>query len=214
MFGVWLVSDSHAPAEPGHSGSGKVAVMVRHADQTGTALLVIDVQTAVIANAPDRDAVLANINTLVDAARAADTPVIWVQHNDDDMPHGSDGWEIDAELSPDESDPVVHKQMRSSFENTNLDAVLAEHGIGHLVVVGAQTDFCVRWTLHGALERGYDTTLVADAHGTDDPPTDAYPSASQTVTLLNSVWASQETSGPNTSVVPTAEVVFAVRTGN
>ncbi len=185
-----------------------VAGMVRHADQTGTALLVIDVQTAVIANAPNRDDVLGNINHLVDAARAADTPVIWVQHNDDEMPHGSDGWEIDAELSPDANDPIIHKQLRSSFANTDLDAVLAEHGVGHLVVAGTQTDFCVRWTLHGALEHGYDTTLVADAHTTDDASTDALPSASQTVALLNTVWASQETNGPTTSVVNTAEVAF------
>ena len=43
---------------------------------------------------------------------------------------------------------------------------LAERGVGRLVVTGAQTDACVRSTLHGAFVRGYDVTLVADAHTT------------------------------------------------
>lgn len=182
--------------------------MARQPDQNNTGLLVIDVQTAVVANAPDRTDVLANINTLVDEARAASVPVIWVQHNDDDLPKHADGWELAEELSPAADDPIIHKQLRSSFELTDLDGVLSEREIGHLVVAGAQTDFCVRWTLHGALERGYDTTLVADAHTTDDASTDALPSAAQTVALLNNVWASQETAGAQTSVAPTAEVSF------
>lgn len=183
--------------------------MARQPDQTKTALLVIDVQTAVVEHAPNRNDVLANINKLVAEARASDTPVIWVQHNDAEMPRESDGWELAPELAFAADDPVIHKQLRSSFDNTNLEEVLAERGAGRLVVVGAQSDFCVRWTLHGALSLGYDTTLVADAHTTDDAPTDALPSAAQTVALLNSVWASQETSGPDTLVAPTESIDFS-----
>lgn len=183
--------------------------MSRQPNQTKTGLLVIDVQTAVVAHAPNRDQVLANINRLIDNARSADVPVIWVQHDDDDMPRDSQGWEIDAELSPAADDPIVHKQLRSSFDNTNLESVLIEHGVGRLIVAGAQSDFCVRWTLHSALEHGYDTVLVSDAHTTDDAPTEAFPTAAQTVALLNSVWASQETSGPSTDVAPVAEINFS-----
>ena len=180
--------------------------MARNPEHVNAALLVIDVQKAVVEHAPDRAQVLSTINTLVDDARTAEIPVIWVQHNDADLPRGSEGWELTGEMSPVADDPVVHKQLRSSFDNTELESVLAAREIGRLIVAGAQTDFCVRWTLHGALELGYDTTLVADAHTTDDPSTNALPSAAQTVALLNNVWASQETSGPDALVMTSSEV--------
>lgn len=181
---------------------------MRAEEHNQTALIVIDVQTGVVANGHERSAVLANINTLIDKARAADVPVIWIQHNDADMPKGSDGWEIDPELSPGGSEALVHKSLRSSFDETSLDEVLAEGSIGRLVVTGAQSDYCVRWTLHGALERGFDTMLVSDAHTTDDPPNADYPLAVQTINLLNNVWASQDTTGPAAEVAKTADVTF------
>jgi hypothetical protein len=137
-------------------------------ERPNAALLVIDVQNDVMAGAHNRDGVIANITFLVHKARAENVPVVWVQHSTDDMPKGSDGWRYVPELTQEESEPVVHKRYGDSFENTDLEAVLAERKVGHLIVTGAQTDECIRSTLHGAIVRGYDATLVGDAHTTED----------------------------------------------
>ena len=133
-------------------------------NRPNTAVLVIDVQNGVVGEAHDRDAVVANIGAVVEKAREADVPVVWVQHSSDNLAQGSEQWEIVPELSPDPSEPLVPKRYPDSFEETTLEDVLAGLAVGRLVVVGAQTDECVRSTLHGALVRGYDATLVSDAH--------------------------------------------------
>src|SRR6478735_10631670 len=137
-------------------------------DRTATALVVVDVQRGVVADAHDRDAVVGNIADLVSRARSADAPVIWVQHESDELVRGSESWEYVDELDLGEGEPVVHKRYGDSFEDTDLEDVLAERRIGRLVIAGAQSDACIRSTLHGALARGYDTTLVGDAHTTED----------------------------------------------
>jgi nicotinamidase-related amidase len=142
--------------------------MTTLADRPKTALLVIDVQNGVVAGAHDRDRVVANIATLVDKARAADVDVVWVQHSGAHLPRDSQDWQYVPELVRRDPEPLVHKTYDDSFEDTELESVLADRGVGHLVVTGAQTDVCIRATLHGAITRGYDATLVADAHTTED----------------------------------------------
>ena len=137
-------------------------------DRAGRALLVIDVQSDVVADAHQRDAVVANINMLVLNARAADVPVVWVQHNDAGMTIESPEWQLVSELEPRAGEAMVNKQYRSSFESTELESVLADLGAAELIVCGAQTNNCIRHTIHSALERGYDVTLVEDAHTTSD----------------------------------------------
>ena len=139
-------------------------------DRDNTALLVIDVQNGVVQGAFERDQFIANINVVVAKARASATAVVWVQHTDEELILGSKVWEIVPELHPGESDPIVNKSYRSSFEATVLDQILENLRVGHLIITGAQSDYCVRHTLHSALERGYDVTLVADAHSTLDAP--------------------------------------------
>jgi nicotinamidase-related amidase len=131
-------------------------------------LLVIDVQNGVVSNAHDRAGVIANINTLVDKARNEEVPVIWVQHSSEELPIDSEPWQYVAELERIESEPLVPKLYGDSFEDTNLEALLAERGVGRIVITGAQTDACIRSTMHGGFTRGYDVTLVADAHTTED----------------------------------------------
>ena len=140
--------------------------MTTFSDRPNEALLVIDVQNGVVGNAYKRNEVIANINTALRKARAANIPVIWVQHSDEEMPIGSDAWQIVSELEPLENEPKVEKLYRSSFVETNLEELLADRGIGHLYLTGAETNNCMRHTMHTALERGYDITLVADAHTT------------------------------------------------
>ena len=90
-------------------------------NRSGTALLVIDVQNGVVANAYQRDRVVANIQTLVGKARAEDVPVLWVQHCDDELPKDSEAWEYVPELERLDTEPLVHKSYGDSFEATNLE---------------------------------------------------------------------------------------------
>ena len=137
-------------------------------ERPNTALLIVDVQNDVMSGAVNRDAVVANIAALVEKARAENVPVVWVQHSSDEMPEGSEGWRYVPELRQDQSEPVVHKRYGDSFEETDLEKVLAERKVGRLIVSGAQTDACIMSTLHGAVVRGYDAMLVKDAHTTED----------------------------------------------
>jgi nicotinamidase-related amidase len=176
--------------------------------RTHTALLVIDVQNDVMAGAHDRDGVVANIAALVDRARAEDVPVVWVQHSDDGLPFGSDGWKYVPELPRRESEPLVHKTYGDSFEDMELEAVLAERGVGRVVVAGTQTDMCVRSTLHGAFVRGYDVTLVGDAHTTEDLTSHGAPAPAQVVAHTNLYWGFHRGPGRRAETVTTREVTF------
>ena len=177
--------------------------------RTQTALLVIDVQVGVVADAHDRDDVVANIAALVAAARAAGTPVIWVQHSNEDMPEGSARWQNVPELPQLDSEVIVHKRYGDSFEATDLESRLAEHGVGHLVVAGAATDACVRSTLHGAFARGYDVTLVSDAHTTGDWGEEGLPTAEQVIAHTNLYWKYQSAPGRTAGTLSAKEVTFA-----
>ena len=177
-------------------------------NRPNTALLVIDVQNNVVGRAHRRDAVVANIAGLVDKARAENVPVVWVQHSDDEMAIDSDGWQIVAELTPRDSEPIVRKLYGDSFEDTDLESLLAERGVGRLVVTGAQTDACVRSTIHGAFTRGYDTTLVADAHTTEDLTEWGAPAPDTVISFTNLYWTFQSAPGRKAAVVETKDVTF------
>jgi len=137
-----------------------------------TGLLVIDVQNAVVADGYDREGVLERIAQTIDKARAQHVPVIYIQHVEDiegsDMQRGSEGWQIHDRVKPLEGEVVIGKEYPDSFADTDLAETLEDLDINHLVICGAQTDFCVRTTTMGALNRGYDVTLVTDAHTTGD----------------------------------------------
>jgi nicotinamidase-related amidase len=135
-------------------------------DRNNSALLVIDVQVGVMAEAFERDSKIANMAKAIDKARAEGVPVIWIQHSDEELVLESAEWEIVPELSPLPSETKVRKTFRSSFIDTNLEDVLSSLGVSHLYVCGAETNNCVRHTCHTALEMGYDLTLISDAHTT------------------------------------------------
>ncbi len=133
------------------------------------ALLVVDVQNDVMNASVDRDRVVATISSLVDRARAAAVPVVWVRHHaEEERVQGSPGWEIVPELVPAEGEAIVEKTFGDSFAETDLGAVLRERDVDALVLCGAQTDACVRSTFYGGLYRGYPMTLVTDAQTTED----------------------------------------------
>ncbi len=182
--------------------------MTTLSNRPNTALMVIDVQNGVVAGTYQRDAVVANIGTLIDRARAESVPIVWVQHSDEHLEKGSAAWEYVPELSRLESEALVQKSFGDSFEDTDLEQVLAEAGVGRLVVTGAQTDECIRSTIHGAFVRGYDVTLVGDAHTTEDQT--AWGNASPDVVIrhTNLYWRSQTAPGRTAAVQETKEVTF------
>jgi nicotinamidase-related amidase len=178
-------------------------------NRPNTALLVIDVQKGVVAGNHDRDNVVANVAGLVDKAREAQVPVVWVQHNDDGLPRDSEEWQLVPELAPVEDEPRVFKSYGDSFEDTDLEDVLAGLGVGRLIVSGAQTDQCIRSTLHGALARGYDATLVSDAHTTEDQSEWGAPPPDQVIAHTNLYWKYQTAPGRTAGTVETKDVTFS-----
>lgn len=131
------------------------------------ALLIVDVQVGVMVRVWNECEVVRNIALAVERAREHGVPVIWIQHETEDLPRGSSAWQLVPELAPLPSERRIAKRFPSSFEETSLKDVLAEVNASHLVLAGAQTNWCIRATAYAALERGYDLTLLADAHTTE-----------------------------------------------
>ncbi|MGH9298939.1 MAG: isochorismatase family protein [Acidimicrobiales bacterium] len=178
-------------------------------NRPNTALLVIDVQNGVVEGAYERDTVVANVASLVGKARNEQVPVVWVQHSDEHLEKGSDNWRIISELDPSDAEPLVEKNYGDSFEETTLENVLSDLGVGRLLVVGAQTDACIRSTLHGALARGYDATLVSDAHTTEDQTEWGAPPPDKVIAHTNLYWIYQAAPGRTAGTVETKDVDFA-----
>ena len=130
-------------------------------------MVIVDVQVGVMKEAWQAQRVIANISRAVERARAQAVPVIWVQHSNHELPKDSAQWQWVPELVPAEAEPLIHKKYNSAFEQTSLDSELAGLGATHIVLAGAATNWCIRATAYGALDRGYDLTLVEDAHTTE-----------------------------------------------
>ena len=141
---------------------------------TQGALVVVDVQVGVVRSAWEAERVIANVALAVDKARDQSVPVVWVQHSGDDLVQGSPEWQWVPALVPARGEAVFHKQFNSAFEQTALESHLDALGVSHIVLAGAATNWCIRATAYAALERGYDLTLLADAHTTETMTLDDY----------------------------------------
>ena len=176
------------------------------ADRPNSALLVVDVQNGVVEGAYKRDEVINNIETAMAKARAANIPVVWVQHSDEELVIDSDEWQIVSELIPLEGEPMVRKTFRSSFEGTNLEEILSELGVGHLIVCGAQSNNCIRHTSHDALAKGFNVTLIADAHTTTSFEWAGVSVSAQAVVEEQNLNCNGELPGRFARVVPLAQL--------
>lgn len=174
-----------------------------------SALLVIDVQIGVVDDAFERKAVISHINELISKARAKSIPVIWVQHSDEELEIGSEKWKIVPELEPLSDEVIIRKLFRSSFVETELGALLESLGVEHLYITGAQTNNCVRHTCHGALELGYDITLISDAHTTSSYEwKNRKVSAQDVINEQNDNLSGYRLPGRKARVVETAAITF------
>jgi nicotinamidase-related amidase len=177
-------------------------------DRPNTALLVVDMQLGVVATAHERAAVVSNIGVLVEKARRKRIPVIWVQHFDEHLARGSKEWQIVPELTRRDGEPLVEKSYGDSFEETSLEDVLSRLRVGRLFVAGAETDSCIRSTLHGALARGYDVTLVRDAHTTTDQTRWGAPPPRAVIAHTNLYWSHQTAPGRQAGTIATKDMDF------
>ena len=135
---------------------------IRHGNKS--ALLIIDVQVGVVSEAWEATFVVKRVARAIERARAAGVPVIWVQHEADDLPRNSPAWQLMPELIPADTETRIYKRFESSFEGTELEKNLASLSVTHIVLAGAQTNWCIRATAYAALERGYDLTPVSYTH--------------------------------------------------
>ncbi|MFL7838512.1 MAG: cysteine hydrolase family protein [Candidatus Promineifilaceae bacterium] len=174
------------------------------------ALLIVDVQVGVVREAWNTPQVVENINLAVEKARAGGMPVIWVQHADEELIYGSPEWQLVPQLSPADEDLHVYKSYNSSFEETALEEILAELGVTHIVLAGAATNWCIRATAYAALDRGYDLTLIKDAHTTEmmEFQDGTIIEADYIIRDLNVAMTWLSYPGRSNSAVPAAELEF------
>lgn len=179
-----------------------------------TALIVIDVQKAVIEYSYEPDKTVQNIVKLIGQAHEQQVPVLYVQHDGPEgspMEPGQPMWQLHDALSPLPEEPIVRKNQCDAFLNTTLLDELQKLEISHLVVVGGMTEQCVDTSVRRAFSLGYTQTLVGDAHTTADTP---ILSAKQIIdwhnhTLGNIFYVEKENGWEKAvQVTPTAEVQF------
>lgn len=182
--------------------------MPHQQDRPFAALLVVDPQAALADDTFDREAILATIGQLVEKARFAGTDIVWTQHGSFEYPRGSQAWKLVPELQRKEWERVIHKRYPDAFEGTNLEATLENRGVGHVYICGFRSDSSIRATLHGAFFRGYDVTLIGDAHTLVDSTAFGAPSAKEIITYTNLYWKYQEGPERRADTLPSTRVSF------
>ncbi|MEV0678535.1 isochorismatase family cysteine hydrolase [Actinosynnema sp. NPDC050436] len=177
---------------------------------TGVALVVVDLQEALVPLVWRGTELVDRIAALTRAARRAGTPVVALRQVG---PAGtvlapdSPGSRLSARLGP--ADVVVPKTATDGFYRTDLADQLARRGVGTIVLAGVATDYCVDATARSALSHDLDVVLVSDGHApaaTGDP--EAGLTAEQVIAHHNRVLGQAVHPG-GTLVLRTAdEVVF------
>lgn len=131
------------------------------------AVLIIDVQQALCEGpgaAWDCAGLIARINQVTAAARAAQRPVVWVLHEEAGLEQGSAGWQLATGLQVDASDLRSYKRTGDAFWNTDLLPTLHNLGVQELVIGGMHTEYCVDVTTRAALRHGFPVVLLEDTH--------------------------------------------------
>lgn len=174
-------------------------------------LLVVDAQAGIVDGCWESGRVIGNIALAARRARSQHAPVLWVQHSDDELAVGSPAWQLAQGLLPASGEPVIGKLFNSPFEETGLEHELARLHATHIVLAGAMTNWCIRATAHAALERGYDLTLLNDAHttGTVVLEDGTRIEAKDIVDELNLAMTWMSYPGRSTTTARAGEVIFA-----
>ncbi|MES2715244.1 MAG: MSMEG_1061 family FMN-dependent PPOX-type flavoprotein [Pseudomonadota bacterium] len=182
---------------------------------TPSALLLIDLQHALFDATPrphEAAAVLDRVNALAERARSAGVPVLWMQHETQPghrLAHGSPGWALADGLHTADGDVFFRKTTPDSFLRTGLADWLAARGIGHLVIAGYASEFCIDTSTRRAAGLGLAVTLAADAHTTHDKP---YASGALIRAHHNATLADLTSFGVPINALPAAGIGFAPAT--
>lgn len=173
------------------------------------ALLIIDMQVGPFAETPRLDApsMIQRINRLSDSFRSQGKPVIFIQHDgskEDYLFPGSPEWQILPDLIRSDSDKLIGKNANDAFYRTELENYLQEKGINELVICGCATDFCVNATVHSALVKDFNLTVVSDAHTTGDRPG---LTARQLIDFHNWLWPNLAATEGKITLKQTAELL-------
>ncbi|MGX7873847.1 isochorismatase family protein [Mesorhizobium sp. ORM6] len=168
--------------------------MSEHSLADKAPVIVIDLQTGMfdgVHESPihDAPAIVERARAVIDWARRGGRKVAFVRHNGpegDPLAPGEPGWPVWPELGQAQDEPTFAKSVRDAFSNPAFGDWVAGQGAGAVVLLGAQTDFCVAATVKGAITRGFAVTVVSDAHSTLDS---ACESAEQIIARHNGEFA-------------------------
>ena len=184
--------------------------MSRFPERDASALVVVDAQQGPAAALAGVTAVLDAIADLVARARLAGVPVVWLRRVDAELRPGEPGWQLCDLLASEPGELLIDHAWDDGFIATDLADALGGLSAGHLWLAGLGSETAVLQTYLGALYRGFDVTLIEDAHAAADVEFDGCElSASQVVALVNRiVWRDQ---APDVSgdLMACANVVFS-----
>lgn len=172
----------------------------------GTALFIIDMQTALLGDAHDVEACLHTVADLAEQARSAGVLIIYLRQRLPDVPAGLS--DVHPAVAPQPGDVVLDKDSADSFLGTGLGGLLNEHAVCRVIVTGFATEYCVDSTSRAALSRGYDLVLVSDGHTTPERRPDAAPSAAQVIAHHNTTFSAIQYAERSIEVPPAARVRF------
>jgi nicotinamidase-related amidase len=181
--------------------------MPNTAPSTVAPLIVIDLQTGMfdgLLEPPihDADTIAERARRLIDWARRTGRKVAFVRHDGpagDPLAPGAAGWPIWAALGQAANEPTFGKSVGNAFSNAALGQWVAGQGAGDVVLIGAQSDFCIAATIKGAFAEGLGVTVVSDAHSTLDSDKEKAPDI---IARHNQVFT-----GQGVRLVTTAELV-------
>ena len=184
--------------------------MSRFPERDASALVVVDAQQGPAAALAGVTAVLDAIADLVARARLVGVPVVWLRRVDAELRPGEPGWQLCDLLASEPGELLIDHAWDDGFIATDLADALGGLSAGHLWLAGLGSETAVLQTYLGALYRGFDVTLIEDAHAAADVEFDGCElSASQVVALVNRlVWRDQ---APDVSgdLMACANVVFS-----
>lgn len=152
------------------------------------ALLVIDLQNGVCYGQNelfDLEPLLAKVNQRIADYRRQQLPIIFIQHEDEELVKGCESWQLVPQLKNLPEDYYVGKTHANSFYQTNLQELLQELAIKNLEIVGAQTQYCVDSTIKFAHGLGYTLFLQRNGTSTLDNP---FMTAATTIAFYEDLW--------------------------